>query len=252
MPDPLLGALLAFAIAALTAPVGVSGAVFLVPVQVSVLKVPNPAITPTNLVYNLVAIPGALYAYHREGRLAGRLTALLAAGSLPGVILGAVIRVELLSSAEAFYFVIAAVLIPLGVWLAFFRPATGGEGRASDSAIVAASFLVGVVGGIYGIGGGSVLAPLLVGVGFSVVQVAPAALAATFVTSIAGVATYGLLSIGRSGEIAPDWLLGIAMGVGGLAGSYLGARFQSRLPESVLRRGLGLLALALGARYLFA
>ena len=36
------------AIATITAPVGVSGAVFLLPVQLNVLGVPNPAVTPTN------------------------------------------------------------------------------------------------------------------------------------------------------------------------------------------------------------
>lgn len=47
-------------IALVTAPVGVSGAVFLLPVQLSVLGVPSPAVTPTNLLYNVVAGPGAL------------------------------------------------------------------------------------------------------------------------------------------------------------------------------------------------
>ncbi len=75
-----------------------------------------------------------------------------------------------------------------------------------------------------------------------------AALAATFLTSIAGVLTYALLSIGGEGDIAPDWALGIGMGVGGPAGAYLGARLQARLPENLLRRGLGLLALGLGLR----
>jgi uncharacterized protein len=100
------------------------------------------------------------------------------------------------------------------------------------------------VGGIYGIGGGSILGPILVGFGFSVFEVAPAALAATFLTSSAGVLTYG-----ASGDIAPEWALGAGMGIGGLAGAYLGARLQSRLPEVLLRRGLGVLALALGVRY---
>jgi uncharacterized membrane protein YfcA len=47
-------------IAVVTAPVGISGAVFLLPVQFSVLGVPNPAVTPTNLLFNVVAGPGAL------------------------------------------------------------------------------------------------------------------------------------------------------------------------------------------------
>ena len=50
---------------------------------------------------------------------------------------------------------------------------------------------VGCVGGIYGIGGGSILAPVLTGTGRLPSEVAPAALASTFVTSVAGVVTYG-------------------------------------------------------------
>jgi uncharacterized membrane protein YfcA len=111
------------------------------------------------------------------------------------------------------------------------------------------SLVVGTIGGIYGIGGGSILGPLLVGFGYSVVEVAPAALAATFLTSFAGVATYALLSIGAGGGIAPDWLVGCALGIGGLCGSFVGVGLQDRLPERWLRILLGLLALALGLRY---
>ncbi len=242
---------MAFCLAILTTPVGVSGAVFLVPFQVSVLHTPSPAVTPTNLLYNLVAIPGALLRFHGEGRLGGRLTRLLVLGTLPGVVLGAVIRVTLLDGGDAFLLVIAAVLVPLGAWLALAgpRPAAGMPDLRRRRQILVLSLAVGVIGGIYGIGGGSILGPILVGLGFSVLEVAPAALAATFLTSIAGVLAFALLSIGTGDNVAPDWALGIGMGLGGLAGSYLGARLQPRLPEALLRRGLGLLALVLGARY---
>lgn len=250
LEDALFGAAIAFVLAAVCTPVGVSGAVFLVPVQVSVLNTPSPALTPTNLVYNLIAIPGALMRFGREGRLRGPLTRLLVYGTLPGVVAGAVIRVEWLSGPEAFYVVIAAVLVPLGAWLAFWRrPAPRTRPAPPTRTIVALALLVGTVGGIYGIGGGSILGPILVGLGFSVVEVAPAALAATFLTSIAGIATYALLSIGAGGEIAPDWLVGVALGLGGLCGSYVGVGLQARLSEHWLRTLLGLLALGLGIRY---
>lgn len=250
LEDALLGAAFAFCLAAISTPVGVSGAVFLVPVQVSVLHTPNPAITPTNLLYNLIAIPGALARFHRDGQLGGPLLRLLVLGTLPGVTAGAVIRVEWLSGPEAFFAVIAVVLIPLGAWLLVGRPAPR---RPADSdhrrLILGLALAVGVVGGIYGIGGGSILAPILVGLGFTMIDVAPAALAATFLTSLAGVATFALLSIDAGGEIAPEWGVGLGLGLGGLVGSFLGASIQTRVPEAALRRGLGLLALALGVRY---
>lgn len=253
LTDAALGAGIAFCIAIFTTPVGVSGAVFLVPVQISVLHTPSPAVTPTNLLYNLIAIPGALLRFHREQRLASPLTRLLVLGTLPGVVIGAVIRVKLLDHADSFLLIVAAVLVPLGAWLAFAGTprAAGPPDRGRRRRIVLLALGVGTVGGIYGIGGGSILGPILVGLGFSVLEVAPAALAATFLTSIAGVLTFSLLSIDGSGDLAPDWALGIGMGLGGLAGAYLGARLQARLPEELLRRGLGILALALGLRYAF-
>jgi uncharacterized membrane protein YfcA len=54
----------AFVFAVATTPAGVSGAVLLLPFQVSVLGTPSPAVTPTNLLYNVVASP-ALYRYWR-------------------------------------------------------------------------------------------------------------------------------------------------------------------------------------------
>jgi hypothetical protein len=62
----------AFVIAVLATPAGISGAVLL-PFQVSVLGPPSPAVTPTNLLYNVVASPGALERYWRRGQTDGRL-----------------------------------------------------------------------------------------------------------------------------------------------------------------------------------
>lgn len=208
--DVALGAGVAFCLAVLTTPVGVSGAVFLVPFQISLLHTPSPAVTPTNLLFNLIAIPGALLRFGREERLAGPLTRLLILGTLPGVVAGAVIRVKLLDEGDAFLLVVATVLVPLGAWLILARqpaPAASPD-RNRRRLIFVLALAVGTVGGIYGIGGGSILGPILVGFGFSVFEVAPAALAATFLTSFAGVVAYGLLSIGAGGDVAPDWALG--------------------------------------------
>ncbi len=247
----------AFALAAIATPAGISGAVLLLPFQVSVLGTPSPAVTPTNLLYNVVATPGALYRYWRQGQTGGRLAILLIAGTLPGVIAGSVIRVELLPSQHVFDLVVAAVLLPLGTWLALSRPARSQEPARRSRLIpvpvlVTLAAAVGCVGGIYGIGGGSILAPVLIGSGRPPSDVAPAALASTFVTSVAGVITFTILSLHAHAPVAPDWPTGIALGVGGLAGAYLGARFQSRLPDVAIRRIVGILVIAIGARYLWA
>ena len=99
-------------------------------------------------------------------------------------------------------------------------------------------------------GGGSLLAPILIAAGFSAFEVAPATLTATFLTSIVGIATYQVLQATHGGAIAPDWALGVFLGVGGFLGSYCGARLQSHLPERTLRRLLGTLACVVAVRYI--
>jgi uncharacterized protein len=247
----------AYVIAAVATPAGISGAVLLLPFQVSVLGTPSPAVTPTNLLYNVVATPGALYRYWRQKQTGGRLALILIAGTLPGVIAGSVIRVELLPGPRVFDLVVAAVLLPLGCWLSLTRPPHPGQPvrppRVIPAPVLGAlAALVGCIGGIYGIGGGSILAPILIGSGRRPAEVAPAALAATFVTSVAGVITFTILSLRAHGSVAPDWPTGIALGAGGLAGGYTGARIQHRLPDALIRRLVGVLVLAIGARYLWS
>ncbi|MFF9810711.1 TSUP family transporter [Streptomyces coeruleorubidus] len=248
----LAGLAVGLLIAVATAPVGVSGAVFLLPVQLSVLGVPSPAVTPTNLLFNVVAGPGALLRHHREGLLYGPLTRRLVTGTLPGVVIGAAIRIFAVPGATVFRLLVAALLMPLGLWLIgrTLRPARPAPtAEPSPRGITGLALAVGVVGGIYGIGGGSILGPILVGRGMPVARVAPAALASTFATSVAGAAVFALLSLTGSGDIAPDWYLGLACGLGGLIGGYLGAHLQPRLPETALRLLLGALATVLGALY---
>lgn len=103
--------------------------------------------------------------------------------------------------------------------------------------IFSLSLIVGIVGGIYGIGGGAIIAPFFVTFsGLPVYTVAGAALMGTFVTSVAGVAFYQAIApFYPSMSVAPDWLLGILFGLGGMAGMYLGARCQKHVPAKAIK-----------------
>lgn len=284
--NPLVPLLVAFAVSALAAPAGVSGAFLLLPFQVSVLGFTSPAVSPTNLVYNVIATPGGVYRYVREGRVVWPLAWAVILGTLPGVFVGALLRVTVLSDPDAFEVFVGLVLLYFGSRLlheVFVRRRTGGAGseapggstvRVAEAsalrvgyayggktyafgtlAVFALSLVVGVIGGIYSIGGGSIIAPFLVTVfGLPVYTVAGATLIGTFVTSVAGVAFYELLDatgFGAGTSIAPDWLLGLTLGVGGLAGTYAGARLQRHVPERLIRGVLGALVTLLALRYIF-
>jgi uncharacterized membrane protein YfcA len=286
--NPLLPLLVAFLVSALTAPAGVSGAVLLLPFQVSVLGFISPAVSPTNLIYNVIAAPGGVYRYVREQRVVWPLTVAVILGTLPGVFVGAVLRVTYLSDPGAFKVFVGLVLLYLGTRLLYevfarlrshgpwgdVRPGDAavevvnvslwrvrykfGEKQHSFSrpAVFLLSLVVGVIGGIYSIGGGSIIAPFLVTIfALPVYTVAGATLIGTFVTSVAGVAFFELLArtgVGpESAVIAPDWLLGTTLGLGGLAGTYAGARLQRYLPDFWIRAVLGTLVTLLALRYVF-
>jgi uncharacterized membrane protein YfcA len=210
-------------------------------------------VTPTNLLYNVVSVPGALFRYGRQQQLGGPLTRQLVAGTVPGVILGAVIRVYFASGPRLFRLLAAALLLPLGIWLCVRDPQQRPQAetpRLGRRTISGLALAVGVVGGIYGIGGGSLIGAILVGSGLPVATVAPAALASTFLTSVVGALTYAVLALTQSGSIAPRLGLGLTCGLGGLVGSYVGARLQPRMPTTTLRLLLGGLAIGLGIIYI--
>jgi uncharacterized membrane protein YfcA len=106
------------------------------------------------------------------------------------------------------------------------------------------AFIVGVVGGIYGIGGGAIMAPFFVSVfGLPVYTVAGAALMGTVITSVAGVVVYSWIGVG------PDWALGLLFGVGGAAGMYCGARAQKYVPAVAIKVMLCVVIIVTAARY---
>jgi hypothetical protein len=273
--------LVAFAVSFFTSMVGISGAFLLLPFQLSVLGYTAPGVSATNLVYNLVATPGGVYRYLREGRMLWPLTWVVIAGTLPGIALGYWLRVAYLRDVEAFKAFAGLVLLYLGyrlvreLLLGAPAGAVGGPPGASRIAVLAAgparvelefrgarygfdtramfalALAVGVIGGVYGIGGGAIIAPFCVSLfGLPVYVVAGAALAGTLFTSIVGVAFYALAPAPAGVATQPDWLLGLLFGLGGLAGMYSGARLQKHVPQRVLKTGLAALLLVLAAFYI--
>ena len=277
--DPWIPPLVAFAVSFLTSMGGVSGAFLLLPFQMSVLGYTSPSVSATNQLYNIVAIPSGVYRYWREGRMIWPLVWAVVAGTLPGVLIGAIIRVTGLRDPRHFKLFAAAVLLYIGIKMVRDmlkqQAASAATGKAAPSGPLAASygnpaatvritestlrrigftfqgenysvpvsgifllcFIVGIVGGVYGIGGGAIVAPFLVTFfGLPVYTVAGAALMGTFVTSVAGVTFYSALApFYPHLSVAPDWMLGVLFGLGGMAGMYLGARCQKFVPAKAIK-----------------
>ncbi len=250
--------LVAFVISFFTSMVGVSGAFLLLPFQMSVLGYVAPSVSATNLVFNLVAIPAGVWRYAREKRMDWRLAWVIAAGTLPGLLAGWWLRVHWLLDPRVFKFFVGLVLLGLAIRLLLkkSKPTTSTSVSPTASSkrnlipIFTIALFIGIIGGAYGIGGGSIMAPVLVAVFcLPVYDVAGAALFGTFATSVVGVALYQFLPAPPGIETRPDWALGILFGLGGIAGMYVGALTQKHVSQRTLELGLAVVLALLAGGY---
>jgi uncharacterized protein len=296
----------AFVVSVFSSLAGLSGAFILLPFQMSALGFTSPAVSATNFVYNIVAIPSGVYQYCKEGRMAWPLAWVINIGTLPGILIGYYIRILYFPDPRLFKFFVGLVLLSIGGKLFYELTGRAQSSRTKQNALdkkfaerlsllktqrqsksvaglppdaviktvtcniriieyefwgerfqfsVPAMFLlavtVGIIGGIYGIGGGVIIAPFCVTVfHLPIYTVAGAALLASFITSIVGVFFYSMLPAVGGVATSPDWALGLLFGVGGLAGMYIGARLQKYIPQNSIKLMLGIIVTSLALWYI--
>ena len=246
----------------------------------SVLGFTTTSVTSTNFLFNVTGTPGGVYRYIRECRFAWPVALIIVAGIIPGVLIGYYIRIRLLPDPQSFKFFVGIVLLLVAFKLIkdAWAKRTGGqeeycsiEDRVdkvslslkktrfdfknathafSTSGLFGLAFVVGIVSGVYGIGGGSIIAPFLITFfKLPVYTIAGAVLLGTFASSVAGVAFYSLIPI--DGAVAPpDWILGILFGAGGLLGMYFGAKMQKYISEKWIKLALGIIVSIIASRYI--
>jgi len=131
--NPLLPVCVAFVVSFFASMGGISGAFLLLPFQMSVLGYTAPSVSATNQFYNIVAIPSGVARYIREGRMVWPLVWVVVAGTLPGVLVGAFLRVRWLPDARDFKLFVGLVLLYIGFRMVrdLLRPARNGKARAA-------------------------------------------------------------------------------------------------------------------------
>jgi len=130
--------LVAFSISFFTSMGGISGAFLLLPFQMSVLGFTSPSVTATNFLYNVTGTPAGVYRYAKE-IWTQTVTENETACSLSDKVEKASIGI----SDSRFVF-------------------KGINHSFSTGILLMLAMSVGIVGGVYGIGGGSIIAPFLI------------------------------------------------------------------------------------------
>lgn len=111
---------------------------------------------------------------------------------------------------------------------------------------IATGFVVGILSGLLGVGGGVFMVPIMVGwFGFaqhvaqatSLAMIIPTALTSSFVYSLHG---------------SVDFKIAAVLAIGSMASAAVGSRVMTRLPASRLKQLFGVMLLVVGIRMVLA
>lgn len=103
---------------------------------------------------------------------------------------------------------------------------------------------VGIGASFTGLGGGIVMVPLLLAIGFDAEHAVGTSFLAILIISVSALAAHGKLA-------NVDWRVGLWLGLGGVVGAQVGARLIEHVSTAGFRRVFAVILVAAGV-YLFA
>jgi uncharacterized membrane protein YfcA len=226
---------------------GVGGGIIMVP-ALTFLGLPPTQTASTSLIAVASTSVSSTIEYSRQKRIDYRLGLEMAALAIPGAILGAVLSESL--SAESFRLYFGILLMLTGIYVLYKNSilkdsAAKKRSVALRAAVFAATFGAGVISSLFGVGGGIIFVPaMLLVLGLTMQRAAPTSQLTLMMTSIAGVLTHAAL-------LNPDYLQALALSAGAFAGAQMGARVSRTAKEVLLQRLLGLVLIAVAAKFIF-
>lgn len=198
------------------------------------------AIAASLLVVGVTSAAGVI-AHARAGRVQWRTGVLFGAAGMVGAFAGG--RVAAFIPSGVLLMAFAAMMIATAV--AMLRGRRRPEGPRREALPVGTILLegavVGVVTGVVGAGGGFLVVPALVLLGGIPMEIAVGtSLVVIAMKSFAGLA-------GHLGHVDLEWTITLAVTAAAIAGSVVGGHLAGVVPPERLRRGFGVLVLAMAA-----
>lgn len=259
----LLGYLLLGAFAGVLAGLfGVGGGLIIVPALILVfeqLGLAHSVLTHlaigTSLATIIVTSISSIRAHHYRGGVCWPQFKQL----VPGLLLGSALGASVASWVSGEYlqscFGIFALLVAAKFW--FARASKPTVQQPNAPLLAGAGVGVGCLSAIFGIGGGTLMVPLLRRFGMPIQQAVGTSSACGLPTAIAGTLAY--IALLWHHPDLPPWALGpvylpafLGIVLASVPGAKLGAWLAYRLPEKQLQRGFSLLLLGIGLKLLLS
>lgn len=259
MPDFAVGLLiLGLSAGVLSGMFGIGGGVVIVPMLVTFFGFELRNATGTSL--GALLLPVAILAcitYYRAGKLKIAVAAPVALGLLIGGWFGAQIAFGLpVSTMKLLYglflFYPAWRFIEPRKWLAQRRSGTSAPAKEEESrtssfpVLVVVGFGAGIISGLFGVGGGIVIVPVLITMLRFDQKVAVATSLGALLLPVGFGAAYTYY---QNGELDPATSGMVALGL--VFGALLGARITLALPSATVKRLYGIFLLFVALRFIF-
>lgn len=232
---------------------GIGGGVIIVPILIVFFAFAPVDATATSLTAQLLPVGIlAVMAYYRKGLVDVRAASYVAIGLITTTLLGAFVALSL--PADLFQQIYGLFLLynawrfiqPL-IWLKLAEAKPKPEGKESVSRwiLLAVGLFAGVLAGMFGIGGGVVIVPLLSGVlGLNHKKAVATSLAAQLLPfGLPGVILYYSQGVFELWNTVP-----LALGL--VFGSLVGARTALKIPDQAIKRLYGLFLLVVGVWFI--
>lgn len=190
---------------------------------------------PTALLLNIVSSTCSTFLFNRSGHVDwARLRPLLIT-SIPAALLGGYVVLD-----DRYYKLITgAILVVAAIVLVVRNAPSAGDRETPLAGSLGLGLIVGFMSGITGLGGGFLLAPALITLGWASPR-QTAAISAPFICANSSLALLGALYAGQS-PASDTWLFAIAALIGAVLGATFGMRYLSQTATRYI------LALVVGA-----
>jgi uncharacterized protein len=209
--------------------IGLGGGIIIVPV-LSFLGYP-PALAASNSIFAVFSNAAASsISYARQKRIEYQIGLKLGLLSIPGTVFGAYLSTDITPSLFKIFFGI--ILISASIYIYSKRKIESKSKNISKQIMIlaiGASFLAGIISGLFGVGGGIVFVPLMViAMGLSMKNAAPTSQFILLFASASALITHSILG-------HPDFYQALLLSAGAFVGGLVGARLSLEIKENALK-----------------
>ncbi len=233
---------LGFAAGLLGSIIGLGGGIIIVPVLTFFGF--SPALAASNSIFAVFsnAIASSI-SYAKQRRIEYSIGLKLGLLSIPGTVVGAFISSEITPS--IFKILFALILISASIYIFSKRKIEQKNYNLSKQIMIlaiGASFVAGIISGLFGVGGGIIFVPLMVvAMGLSMKNAAPTSQFILLFASGSALVTHTILG-------HPDFYQALLLATGAFVGGLVGARLSLEIKENSLKILISLVMIAVAVK----